>query len=75
MWRKDGRRMWWTKQHVLCNRTQSEMLEKMFEQKYRKKKFFVDDPYEIYEERKDVEFLPYGSNPYSYSYVKSKDYE
>lgn len=75
MWRKDANKMWWTKQHVLCSRTQSEMLEKMFEQKYRKKKFFVDDPYEIYEERNDLEFLPYGTKPYSYSYVKAKDYE
>lgn len=74
-WKKDGPKMWWTKQHILCSRTQCEQLEKMFEQKYRKKKFFVDDPYEIYEEREDLEFLPYGHRPYSYSYVKSKDYD
>lgn len=73
-WRKDGSRRWWDKQHILCSKWQSEVLEKMFEQKYRKKKFFVDDPYEIYEERNDIEFLPIGHRPYSYSYVKAKDY-
>lgn len=72
-WQKTGDRMWWTKQHILCNRTQSEQLEKMFEQKYRKKKYFVDDYYEDYEERYDHEFLPTGHAPYSYSYIKSKD--
>ena len=51
------------------------MLEQMFEQKYRKKKFFVDDTYEIYEKRDNIEFLPVGSRPYSYSYMKSKDFE
>jgi hypothetical protein len=73
-WQKEGARMWWTKQHVLCSARQSEQLEKMFEQKYRKKKYFVDDPYEDYEERNDHEFLPIGHKSYSYSYVKSKDY-
>lgn len=69
MWRKTGNKMWWTKQHVLCNAHQSEQLEKMFEQKYRKKTFFVDDPYEIYEKR-NLEFLPIGHRPFSYSYIK-----
>lgn len=72
-WKKDSNKMWWSKQHVLCNKTQSEQLEKMFEQKYRKKTFFVDDPYEIYEER-NREFLPIGHRSYSYSYVKSKEF-
>lgn len=71
LWRKDEQNKWWAKQHVLCNETQSLMLEKMFSQKYRKKTFFVDDPYEMYEER-DFEFLPKGHAPYSYSYVKAK---
>lgn len=73
MWKKTGPKMWWTKQHILCSERQSEQLEQMFEQKYRKKKFFVDNPYEIYEEREDLEFLPVGHRRYSYSYVKSKD--
>ena len=74
-WQKDGPRMWWTKQHILCSERQSEQLEKMFEQKYRKKTFFVDDPYEPYEERNDHEFVPIGHRSYSYSYLKAKDYE
>lgn len=74
MWQKDGPKMWWTKQHILCSQKQTETLEKMFAQKYRKKKFFVDDPYETYEER-DLEFVPYGHKPYSYSYVKARDYD
>ena len=75
MWAKTGERMWWTKQHVLCSARQTEQLEQMFEQKFRKKTFFVDDPYEDYEERNDHEFLPYGHRPYSYSYLKAKDYD
>ena len=73
-WRKDGPKMWWTKQHILCSETQTEQLEKMFEQKYRKKKYFVDHPYEIYEER-EYEFLPIGHRNYSYSYIKAKDFD
>lgn len=73
MWKKRASQMWWTKQHILCNETQSQMLEKMFAQKYRKKTYFVDDPYEIYEER-ETEFLPYGTRPYSYSYAKARDF-
>lgn len=73
IWRKDSQKRWWASQHILCNETQSQMLEKMFEQKYRKKTYFVDSPYEVYENR-DMEFLPYGHNPYSYSYIKSKDF-
>lgn len=75
MWQKQGHKMWWTKQHILCNQKQSEQLEQMFEQKYRKKTYFVDDPYEIYEERNDGEFIPSGHQDYSYSYVKAKDFE
>lgn len=74
-WRKDAQRMWWTKQHILCSKTQCEQLEKMFSQKYRKRTFFVDDPYEAYETRDDIEFVPVGHKNYSYSYLKAKDYE
>lgn len=74
-WQKTANQMWWTKQHILCSERQSEQLEKMFEQKYRKKTFFVDDPYEVYEERRNYEFLPTGHRPYSYSYIKAKDFE
>lgn len=73
-WQKDATKWWWTKQHILCSEKQTEQLERMFEQKYRKKTFFVDDPYEFYEERNDHEFVPIGSKPISYSYVKAKDY-
>lgn len=73
MWRKTGPWMWWTKQHILCSKTQSEQLEKMFAQKYRKKTYFVDDFYEQYESR-EFEALPVGSRPQSYSYVKSNDF-
>lgn len=72
-WQKTGERMWWSKQHILCSERQCEQLEKMFEQKYRKETYFVDDPYEIYEERNNIEFLPIGRKPHSYSYMSSKD--
>lgn len=73
MWKKKAPEMWWSKQHVFCSERQTEQLEKMFEQKYRKKKYFVDDPYEIYEKR-NHEFLPIGHASITYSYVKSDDY-
>lgn len=72
-WQKDACKQWWTQQHILCSERQSEQLEKMFEQKYRKKTYFVDDPYEPYEERNDGEYLPIGQRDYSYSYIKAKD--
>lgn len=74
-WKKTGSWRWWTSQHVFCSERQSRQLEQMFEQKYRKKTFFVDDPYEVYEEREDIEQLPFGHRPYSYSYLKNKEYE
>lgn len=70
-WRKQGPIQWWARQHVLCSERQTKILEQMFEQKYRKKTYFVDDPYEIYEDR-DYEFLPYGTKPHNYSYIKAK---
>lgn len=73
-WQKTGGQRWWAKQHIFCSEAQSKQLEQMFAQKYRRKTYFVDDPYEIYEKR-NHEFLPYGSKPYSYSYVKAHDYE
>lgn len=73
-WRRNGANEWWVKQHVLCNQTQSEMLERMFEKKYRKKTYFVDDPYEIYEER-DLEFVPEGGADRNYSYIKSREFQ
>lgn len=74
MWQKRGDEMWWTKQHILCSEHQTEQLEKMIEKKYRKKTYFVDDPYEVYENR-DLEFVPIGTANYSYSYVKAKDFD
>ena len=73
-WQRTGPDEWWVKQHILCSETQSKMLEKMFAKKYRKKTYFVDDPYEIYENR-DLEFIPEGHADYNYSYVKAKDFD
>lgn len=73
IWRKNSSRKWWDKQHILCSESQSKVLEQMFEQKYRKKTYFVDDWYETYEYR-DAEFVPYGHQPINYSYVKSKEF-
>lgn len=73
MWKKTGDKMLWTKQHVMCTERQCKQLEQMFEQKFRKKTFFVDDPYEAYEER-ETEFVPEGHAPISYSYIKARDY-
>lgn len=73
-WRRNGPDEWWVKQHILCSQTQSEMLERMFAKKYRKRTYFVDDPYEQYEER-DFEFVPEGGADRSYSYIKAKDFD
>lgn len=73
-YKKSGPQNWWSHQHILCSETQTKQLEQMFAQKYRKKTYFVDDFYEVYEER-ETEYLPYGHSPHNYSYVKDRDYK
>ncbi|KAK3590146.1 hypothetical protein CHS0354_041201 [Potamilus streckersoni] len=39
------------RQHVFCNRTQCKLLDKMTTKFWKRKRFYVDDPYEPYQKR------------------------
>ncbi|KAL3863753.1 hypothetical protein ACJMK2_005490 [Sinanodonta woodiana] len=39
------------RQHVFCNRTQSKLLDKMTTLFWKRKRYYVDDPYEPYQKR------------------------
>lgn len=49
-----------SKYHVFCNKQQSRMLDKMRTEKFKKKRYYVDDPYEPYQKRSGVhvQFTP-----------------
>lgn len=51
LWKKSKRLQRRLRQHVFCNSTQSNMLDKMVTARWRKRKYFVDDPYSHYHER------------------------
>ncbi|XP_071485408.1 uncharacterized protein [Diadema antillarum] len=51
LWKKSRRRRQRLKQHVFCNKTQSKMLDRMVCGYWKKRRYFVDDPYEKYQER------------------------
>jgi len=53
LWKKNGARRKRARTHVFCNATQTYMLDKMVAKFWRKKTFYVDDPYESYHKREN----------------------
>ena len=51
LWKKSGNQRRRLRQHVFCNSTQSWMLDKMVTAKWRKPKYYVDDPYRPFHSR------------------------
>lgn len=51
LWKKSPNRRRRLKQHVFCNSTQSWMLDKMVTSRWRKPKYYVDDPYRPFHQR------------------------
>ncbi|XP_030848489.1 uncharacterized protein LOC115927159 isoform X2 [Strongylocentrotus purpuratus] len=61
LWKKTPRRRYRLKQHVFCNKTQSKMLDRMTSGFWKKRRHYLDDPFEQYHERHFDVILP-GSN-------------
>uniref|UniRef100_A0A131XFK8 Large ribosomal subunit protein bL35m n=1 Tax=Hyalomma excavatum TaxID=257692 RepID=A0A131XFK8_9ACAR len=51
LWKKPDHIVQDLRTHVICNRTQSRMLDKMVGDYWKRPKYYVDDPYEPYHER------------------------
>ncbi|CAI9717210.1 ribosomal L35, mitochondrial [Octopus vulgaris] len=55
-WAKNSRRVFRLQETVFCNKTQSKKLERMVSRHWLKKRYFPDDPYEIYQDRSTTKF-------------------
>lgn len=53
LWRKSSARKKRLREHVFCNATQSTLLDKMVSKYWRRRHYYVDDPYEPYHEREE----------------------
>uniref|UniRef100_A0A224YXR4 Large ribosomal subunit protein bL35m n=1 Tax=Rhipicephalus zambeziensis TaxID=60191 RepID=A0A224YXR4_9ACAR len=51
LWKKPDHILQGLRTHVICNRTQSKMLDKMVGDYWKRPKYYVDDPYEPYHVR------------------------
>lgn len=52
-WKKSRYQKYKSRQHVFTNSTQSYMLDKMVTSRWRKPKYYVDDPYRPYHQREN----------------------
>lgn len=57
LWTKYSQQKYRLRQHVICNTQQSNLLDKMVTKEWKKKTYFVDDPYEPYQKRTGMEKL------------------
>ncbi|CAG2237214.1 MRPL35 [Mytilus edulis] len=55
LWRMGQQKKWRHRLHVVCNASQSTLLDKMVTKYWKKKTYFVDDPYEPYQKRTKME--------------------
>ncbi|XP_044267371.1 39S ribosomal protein L35, mitochondrial [Tribolium madens] len=53
LWKKSGANKRRLRQHVMCNATQSYLLDKMAGRYWTKRRYYVDDPYEPYHTREE----------------------
>jgi len=53
-WTKTPSRVHRLKFHVVCNRAQCQLLDKMVNREYRVKKFYADDPYAAYHRKSNL---------------------
>lgn len=53
LWKKSGKLQRKLRQHVFCNAKQSSMLDKMVTSRWRKPKYYVDDPYRPFHQREN----------------------
>lgn len=57
-WSKTEKRVRRLQQFVICNKTQSQLLDRMVTPYWVKKRYFPDDPYEIYQDRTNFKYAP-----------------
>ncbi|KAL6446561.1 hypothetical protein ACFW04_001237 [Cataglyphis niger] len=53
LWKKSWARKKRLQQHVFCNATQCHMLDKMVSKYWKRRHYYVDDPYEPYHKREE----------------------
>jgi len=70
LWKKPQSIRWWARQHLLLNRQESLMLERMITPDVKKPRYFVDDPFAPYHKRHDFDIVPRGKRKLSTSYAK-----
>lgn len=64
LWKKGSKQRRRLRQHVLCNATQSTLLNKMVGKYWTKPKYYVDDPYEPYHTREEFVYSAKKPRPY-----------
>lgn len=72
LWRKPDQLRWWVRQHVTCDDAQCQMLEKMITPEFKKRRYYVDDPYEPYHKRHGIDIVPAGQTRVTYNYMQLK---
>lgn len=69
LWRKPYYIRWWAKQHVFCTDEQNKVLDQMVSARYKIPNYFVDDPYEPYQKRNNLVYVPLGKTRIGSSYI------
>ncbi|RZC39110.1 Ribosomal L35p domain containing protein [Asbolus verrucosus] len=64
LWKKSSARKRRLRQHVFCNATQSNLLDKMVGKYWTKPRYYVDDPYEPYHSREEFPFTAVKPKPF-----------
>ncbi|XP_064603745.1 large ribosomal subunit protein bL35m-like [Liolophura sinensis] len=64
LWKKNKGRKFRIRQHVFCNKTQSKLLDKMVTAYWRRKRNYVEDPYEPYQLRTNFPLVPDKPKPF-----------
>ncbi|NP_001279643.1 39S ribosomal protein L35, mitochondrial [Callorhinchus milii] len=54
LWKKSADRKRRLRQHVFCNRTQSKLLDKMTTDFWKRRNWYVNDPYQMYHDRTNL---------------------
>lgn len=57
LYTKTERRKFQLRQHIVCARYQCEMLDRMVTDYWKKPKYFIDDPYEPYHVRHNIDYV------------------
>ncbi|GFQ88223.1 39S ribosomal protein L35, mitochondrial [Trichonephila clavata] len=58
--KRTGEEKYNLRQHVVCTQTQCLMLDKMITDHWKKRKYFIDDPFEPYHDRNNLDYVyPY----------------